>query len=1129
VRSALPGERLLGWLPDARSDSQDFLIASGPARTAVLTVSEGAVSESSLAASAERVAHAAQRTGLRPVEAMELLRQMERGQPDGGADALTADSGASSDWHLPPETLENYFARFPSLAGGREPHRRLELPTDGPLAGPSEMRIERRDSASRFSLKAGASWVQLEPTAEGFARDEVHSVVLTKSGRVLALRGDGLIVPLLPERADGEPSGVMARWSCTRRARRQQDGGLELLSPVLSLPGATKIENAGFGDLRVDYADHSVVWLQELDNGSLERTERPAARRLASVSFGEDVLSWSADASGLISASWESARERNGSAKQWPVWHTGSGKLAIDSPLDLAATPEGLLVSTSVGLLWRDAASFQVKRVWHEYADAHLIAPAGGAGPIIVSPPGATVGETVLVWGGRDIASEPREKVEQRLPAVSAGPWSWHRTLGLPGEPPDAIGEIVHSGDASARRVVETEGAWSFADDVVTWIARGPEDGRMWLATRDGLWPATTALKRIAGASRLLADKELALVEVGPSGIASWKARNGEESTVKLGEFKISPGSPVSASLPGEGYAVANWAVRVSQTAGRLNLAAFDQGGAVFHRGRFFFNNNSDLVASGGGLYTLIENRGVVLRDPSNPAIVRGIWQLPEKRAVRLLASADGPRLETQGPGPAKSWLLDPKAASGSHGAWRPTTRIAPEVFDRFDSISWVRDHPWGKIEPSLQGGEASRAALVSRGIDWWWDRDRFVWDAARCAGAVGDDLIVAATPIGVVALRVVSDGFASVGLRPTQDITSCARAADDAGKTVGVVLRGEDGPSCLLAKMVNGAVAFEETSGPVCVGRRATVVIDDSGENGRLAITERWARPTNSPVQALVVRIPNLACEPICGGQFLFDQGGAATPVALRGTATSVDAHTQTSSEPRQPHIPRGDGVGFMQPWWMVSECGGRQTATCSVVGLNELSAKDGASRLELTRIWANGPTGVTHLRPLGPEKVQVLRRTEDSSTPAWQREEIELKPDQAVRVVEVDQLSSAGPAQPCARSLQGVPAGSLEDHAISMHARDFQDGCQVTLDVPHLQWTARASYPWRHAGARVPEKRYAGIPGDEPPFVVRTSESPQGPQSASDLLASSEALPTRGILYSLIQWLVRRLLSML
>ena len=132
-------------------------------------------------------------------------------------------------------------------------------------------------------------------------------------------------------------------------------------------------------------------------------------------------------------------------------------------------------------------------------------------------------------------------------------------------------------------------GQWRFNDDIVTRLVRGSAEGELWLATRDGAW--------------------------------LFNLTRGRTDTAD--SFR-------SQSFGSEAYAVDNPALKISCLDGQLTFSPADGVRLpAFERGRFFYDNGTQLVSDSQALYTLVNERGIVRRSSGNPIQITGFWPIP--------------------------------------------------------------------------------------------------------------------------------------------------------------------------------------------------------------------------------------------------------------------------------------------------------------------------------------------------------------------------------------------------------------------------------------------------------------------------------------------------------------------
>jgi len=547
-----------------------------------------------------------------------------------------------------------------------------------------------------------------------------------------------------------------------------------------------------------------------------------------------------------------------------PTAFTEEGRLDFQTIQDLAVMNDRLLLATPTGVVVRDAQSFAFREL-HAGPPVRALIRAFGPERLLAR----LADGRVVDWQEQGLGGEDLRGTPQGTSRVEMGPVTWSLLIsGKPG---------VGSGLALTMK-----------ESPVEW--RPSQDG--WLPEMDRV----ARLDRLASAERAL---------VLGTGAGSWR----------LDPDNLRAFEPVPAVEP-EKVQGGHAALEVTAEAPVLTLRAPDDG-PVFNQGRFYFDVGGGLRGLGSSIYTLVPGRGLVGRDSAAPNHILGYWpldrQMPDGRPA--LAAEDG-RLslafQSSSPSQRTRWLLPPEEGA----RWRRDPNPNRPERVEYGPVTW---RGW------RDGRSGFQAVVAHDGRDEvlreWWSRDRFAWDDVRSVGVLGSHTVVALTPAGLVLWDRDSGSFleADMILQPGLERLLPARRQ---GRRAGLLAMGPSGLFLLSAG--------ESQQPGLTVATTSDYEHQPGLELARVAgepepfvtLVERWRRgdPRRPQEAALVSSIPDF--EPshlLTDGQFVFDQGQAACPVA-KGPLWAVHA----------PSGPR------------------------SLVTLNRLldSARDGRPRLLLTRV---------------------------------------------------------------------------------------------------------------------------------------------------------------------------------
>ncbi len=349
----------------------------------------------------------------------------------------------------------------------------------------------------------------------------------------------------------------------------------------------------------------------------------------------------------------------------------------------------------------------------------------------------------------------------------------------------------------------------------------------------------------------------------------------------------------------------------------------------VFAKERFYFDSGRDLVGSGDTLYALVEGRGVVARSAGDLPKITGFWALdPAMPEGRAALSEKGGRLVLTFPSGSPTsrirWFLDPNKP-GSR--WEKDPNQARPERVEYGPIAWEgwRDGRSGFKPMATVDG---RQVPLTR----WWNGDRFTWDAPAGVGTLGTGTIVAVTPAGLVCWSGSTASFLECRILPQEGLTTVVPAWRE-GRRAGLLAAGPGGRFQVTGQ---GADSLKLTADQGLQHHpRLELAFNAAVPQAHLELTQRFddGDPTRSGGSAaLRSALPGLSpAEVLVDGQFVFDRGEAACPVA-----------------------------GNPDTWAVYAPATGRNRITLNTVSQK---AADGRSRLQVTALL-EAPTSLRRMR---------------------------------------------------------------------------------------------------------------------------------------------------------------------
>jgi len=547
-----------------------------------------------------------------------------------------------------------------------------------------------------------------------------------------------------------------------------------------------------------------------------------------------------------------------------PVAFSEGGRLDFQTIQDLAVMDGRLLLATPTGIVVRDAQSFAFREL-HAGPSVRALIRVFGPERLLAR----LADGRVVAWQEQGLDSEDLRGTPQGISRIETGAVTW--SMPIPGQPSQSSGLTL-----------------TMKESVVTW---SPIQGG-WLPKMDRV----SRLDRLASAERAM----VLGTEAG-----SWR----------LDPDNLRAFEPVPAVDP-EKVQGGHAALEVTAEAPLLTLRAPD-GGPVFNQGRFYFDVAGGLRGLGPTIYTLVERRGLVGRDSNDPNRILGYWpvdrQMPDGQPA--LAAEDGHlslAFQSTSPSQRNRWLLTPEEGA----RWRRDPNPNQPERVEYGPVTW---RGW------RDGRSGFQAVVARNGRDEvlrdWWSGDRFAWDDVRSVGVLGSRTVVALTPSGLVLWSQDSGSFleADMILQPGLDKILPARRQ---GRRAGLLAAGPSGLFLLSAEEPDRPTLLVASASDFEHQPRLELARVAAEPEAHVALVERWRRgdPRRPQDPALSSSIPDLpSSQLLVDGQFAFDQGQAACPVA--------------------------EG-----PLWAVHAPSGPR----SLVTFNRLvdSAQDGQPRLLLTRV---------------------------------------------------------------------------------------------------------------------------------------------------------------------------------
>lgn len=509
-----------------------------------------------------------------------------------------------------------------------------------------------------------------------------------------------------------------------------------------------------------------------------------------------------------------------------PTAFTENGRLDFQTIRDLAVMNDRLLLATPTGVVVRDAQSFAFREV-HAGPPVRALSRAFGPERLLARlADGRVVDWREQGLGDVDLRGTPGASSRVEMGAVT---WS----LPISGEPATGSGLTL-----------------TMKGSPVQWR---PSQGG-WLPEMDRV----ARLDRLASAERAL---------VLGTGAGSWR----------LDPDNLRAFEPVPAVEP-ETIQGGHAALKVTVEAPLLTLQTPD-GGPVFSQERFYFDVGGGLRGLGSSIHTLVPGRGLVGRDAASPQRILGYWpldrQMPDRRPA--LAAEDG-RLslafQSSSPSQRTRWLLTPEEGA----RWqRDPNPNRPERVE-YGPVTW---QGW-------RDGRSGFQAVVARDgrdevLREWWSRDRFAWDDVRSVGVLGSHTVVALTPAGLVLWDQDSGSFLEADMILQSGLEKLLPARRQ-GRRAGLLATGSSGVF-LLSAGESGRPGLTVVDSADYEHQTGLELARVAGEpEAFITLVERWSRedPRGSPGAALVSSIPDVeSSHLLSNGQFVFDQGEAACPVA--------------------------------------------------------------------------------------------------------------------------------------------------------------------------------------------------------------------------------------------------------
>jgi len=665
----------------------------------------------------------------------------------------------------------------------------LRVPCDGTLHQSDDLHIVRAGNRTAYRVKAEGIWLTLHALKArtqpcGFLEDTATSIALSPAANLWVLQRDEF----------GAREARMARLAAA--AGTTAIG----LTPdaIEAAPNCESLVTTVSGSVCLTAASGERFLLHESQPAVLTRQDRLPEIPLAGLAYADCTLQWSISPAGELEACWL----RNGQRlDDLPVWH--QQKLAVQCVTDIAmADADGLLQATKFGVLLRSAATFAPLKADTDVRDASFVRAYGPNRIIVKDATGRS-----FTWEKDGLVPLDKADLPARTSTVPVGPWQWQMLLWKndPAGPPELA--IAHVKDTRRLRRWPSREPYRFADDMVNWIARSPDEQTAWLATNDGLWPYTLAAGRAVDSNDLLPGETVHRAAFGSDGSGVWSPHSsGDWSWIAP-----PPGTPHTAqpqTLPAEAM-LKNPAMTTTCCMGELQFHPFDgDGRPAIVNGRMFHDSAQAILSWQQQLYALLPGRCLMSRSPDKPAQITGCWalpaDLPASAESRLTRSANSIRLEL--PVHASTdivmWeLRDDK--------WAARTVVPAQPEAAFSIFTWYRQ-PGGEIIPDILP-----SALVSvQGrepgvVGPWWSGDRFTWDIILSCGALDGTTAACISPLGIQFESIAQAGRSTIThLCPLEGLRWCSTAIE-LNKPVGLVTAGaDDFPQYHISLADGGTVA---------------------------------------------------------------------------------------------------------------------------------------------------------------------------------------------------------------------------------------------------------------------------------------------------------------------------------
>ncbi|MBN1516002.1 hypothetical protein JXA32_05490 [Candidatus Sumerlaeota bacterium] len=313
-------------------------------------------------------------------------------------------------------------------------------------------------------------------------------------------------------------------------------------------------------------------------------------------------------------------------------------------------------------------------------------------------------------------------------------------------------------------------------------------------------------------------------------------------------------------------YANAAW--RAKEEGNFIRFTTSDDGG-VFVKGKFFSDVGGQIVADGDEIVSLLPDRGLLTRDAREPMNTTRYAPFSESMPEGLLLGCDAKGVYLEAPEIDFRWrCLGDSATPLWSRDFEPEPASAAKLL-----TEWRRDK--GQWQAWIRSISGDRTCLTRV-----WGKNRFLWDDVFDVEVLSTNNIVAATELGIIAIRLDGNSDAvEEGLIEDVDIGDLEEARNEEGLRCGVMVKNWRTPKnwALLTGNDERIVTAQKN---VAAGklRRSVVSLNKTRRNptGNLEYCFEDSWPLKSSLSrfaSLEIRMDGMPFDDfIVNGRFVFD-----------------------------------------------------------------------------------------------------------------------------------------------------------------------------------------------------------------------------------------------------------------